>query len=773
MLKFAVADVKILDSFMVPAHANRESRRRIAHRHHFAYTPRPGYLYVRSRMISSRCNDNFDEFPAEEIEKGYRTFIGKPVFVNHHNEDHRRMRGVIIDAALHRDKLPTGAPDTWVEGLMEVDALRFPRLASAIVKGDIDRTSMGCDVDYSVCSVCDNKATNPAEYCKHIPRMKGQRIYRADPKTGKKEGILVREICYGLRFFENSLLVEEPADPTAFFTGVDTSGLQMAASKTAMRDQATCPHDGSWNLHGQCTQCGWSAATEDDEECDHPLCKGRGFPDGWHTKGEHVDPEDHDPHSDFWHYKPKGQGPYDPCTEPGCQGKPPHDNLEHITQEHGNPDMEHLRSQVEDAFGGQDHGWLLDQQHTGPTKWSSLQVMASEFTAAGVPFDDRRRQQLIEEAKQHVREVSMQAQVMGHEPQASNVGGAISVSCKHCPEDTSIAHTAQGFAIDGTIHSKPCEFNPRSPAFVNQPHPAGEKVPSQGFGPSNWLMQSLNSMTRHFATLDKMAEDFSIPVDPDELRAYRDAGEMRSQMHEHGQKREVNLADPIDLKSHMLEAHDLYPEDMWRNSHEQDHEALDEGSDDDRPLRPHELRALHEHDHHHSPGDYPGIIVGDSHFHSATRTAAGGSNDAMVTCDQGHEHWGAGGAAGLLLRHRGHDGQTRYLLQKRGPKVDSPNTYSIPGGALAPGETPVKGAIRECQEEMGALPNFRVRDSHLNDHGGWAYTTVIADVDHRFDPPGAQDEHAGAGWYTPQEIDGLKLHPGFEASWGDIKGRGN
>src|SRR5690606_39531805 len=103
-----------------------------AHRHDFKYDPRPGYLYVRSRAISSRTNDNYDHFPAEEIKKAYKTFIGKPVFVNHHNDNHRRARGVIGDAALPEDRHPDGSPDTWVEVLMEVDAVRFPKLAQAI-----------------------------------------------------------------------------------------------------------------------------------------------------------------------------------------------------------------------------------------------------------------------------------------------------------------------------------------------------------------------------------------------------------------------------------------------------------------------------------------------------------------------------------------------------------------------------------------------------------------------------------------------------------------
>ena len=239
------ASFNVTSSVLVPLDATATqglSMVKQSHRVTFDYEVRPGFLYVRSRAISSRCNDNFDEFPAEEIKKGYKTFVGKPVFVNHNNENHRRARGVIIDAVLHEDTNPDGSPDTWAEVLMEVDAVNFPKLADAIQKGHIDRTSMGTDVAYSICSACGNKATSPAEYCVHIPRQKGSRLYKADPKTGSKEGILIREICYGLSFFENSLLVEEPADPTAFFLGVDDRGLNKAAGKTAVSFDPLCDY---------------------------------------------------------------------------------------------------------------------------------------------------------------------------------------------------------------------------------------------------------------------------------------------------------------------------------------------------------------------------------------------------------------------------------------------------------------------------------------------------------------------------------------------------
>lgn len=207
-----------------------------AHRADFNYDPRPGYLYVRSRAISSRINDNYDGFPAGEIKKAYRTFIGKPVFVNHHNENHRRARGVIKDAVLHEDVTPSGDKDTWVEVLMEIDAVKFPKLAQAILAGHIERTSMGCDVEYSVCTACGNKASTPLQYCAHIPKQKGMKLTRTTA-SGKKQDVLIAEQCYGLTFFENSLLVEDPADPTAFFLGVDDRGLAMTGSTSGSYGQ--------------------------------------------------------------------------------------------------------------------------------------------------------------------------------------------------------------------------------------------------------------------------------------------------------------------------------------------------------------------------------------------------------------------------------------------------------------------------------------------------------------------------------------------------------
>lgn len=306
MLKFAVAQV-------LSAHTGRDGLSRTAHRADFSHHEvRPGYLYVRNRAISSRTNDNHDTFPAEELEKAWKTFIGRPVFVNHSNDNHRRARGVVIDAALHTDTAPDGSPDTWIEVLMEIDGVRFPKLAKAILAGEIDKTSMGTDVDESECSACGNKATNPAMYCKHIPGQKGLKFQKRSA-NGDIQNVLIHEICRGLRFFENSLLVEAPADPTANLLGVDATGLNTTAAKTAhtmddgARLDALADHMGSHHLVGP-------EALERWRNTNGPMNL-----DFHHKQHHHSGSfnEDYGDHPDLWHQ----HDPDDHVAWPGIENE--------------------------------------------------------------------------------------------------------------------------------------------------------------------------------------------------------------------------------------------------------------------------------------------------------------------------------------------------------------------------------------------------------------------------------------------------------------------
>ena len=230
------------------------------------YRTGDGYIYVKVRAISSRVNKNFDGWPVNELagmdendfkqvvssldkeglskeatlpdrltftkdsanlkskgDYGFRTFVGRPVFIDHNNSDPQRARGVVVDSMLHiepahkiaSDSYWGSAPDnhkpeTWIELLLEVDGKSFPKLAKALVAGKVNAVSMGCNVEYTLCSICNHKAATVDEYCDHV-RKKGTTF-----KTGRVDKVAYED-CYNVNFFEISA-VFDPADVTALFT---------------------------------------------------------------------------------------------------------------------------------------------------------------------------------------------------------------------------------------------------------------------------------------------------------------------------------------------------------------------------------------------------------------------------------------------------------------------------------------------------------------------------------------------------------------------------
>jgi hypothetical protein len=114
------------------------------------FQPQPGKLYTRVRAISARVNRNYDGFPSGELKKAYKTFINRPVFVNHSNSDHTRSRGIILDSEYHEN-----GDDKYIELFIEIDAQAFPKLAKEIVDGNIDSVSMGCFVPGTLVTLAD------------------------------------------------------------------------------------------------------------------------------------------------------------------------------------------------------------------------------------------------------------------------------------------------------------------------------------------------------------------------------------------------------------------------------------------------------------------------------------------------------------------------------------------------------------------------------------------------------------------------------------------
>ena len=180
-----------------------------------------GFVYSVVRAISARVNQNFDGWPSEELKKSYKTFLGKPVFVNHANDDPTLARGRVV-AARYID----AGNDKYIEVIQETDGERFPKLAKVLIGGDLDSVSMGVEAKLTICSYCQNKAVNEEDFCDHVLHHKGEYLPRT-AANGETEQVLVYESCRDLHFFELSY-VFDPADETAVVSKVLTANKKRA-----------------------------------------------------------------------------------------------------------------------------------------------------------------------------------------------------------------------------------------------------------------------------------------------------------------------------------------------------------------------------------------------------------------------------------------------------------------------------------------------------------------------------------------------------------------
>ena len=149
-----------------------------------------------------------------------------------------------------------------------------------------------------------------------------------------------------------------------------------------------------------------------------------------------------------------------------------------------------------------------------------------------------------------------------------------------------------------------------------------------------------------------------------------------------------------------------------------------------------------------------------------------GDGDGWVVSDSGAAYWGRHGAAGLLLRAPRPDGSAAVLLQHRAPWSHQGGTWGLPGGARDSHETAEQAAVREAHEEAG-LPADRltVRTTVVTATASgshWTYTTVIADAPELLETV-PNRESAELRWVAEDEVAALPLHPGFAASWAELR----
>jgi 8-oxo-dGTP diphosphatase len=137
------------------------------------------------------------------------------------------------------------------------------------------------------------------------------------------------------------------------------------------------------------------------------------------------------------------------------------------------------------------------------------------------------------------------------------------------------------------------------------------------------------------------------------------------------------------------------------------------------------------------------------------------SGDGWTICAAGHRHWGLFGAAGLLIIDGG-----KVILQHRAPWTHEGDSWGIPGGARNSEEDAVQAALREAREEANLdAADVSPIGLYVDDHDGWAYTTVVAHPLRELSPVAANAESVTVQWHDIAEVSTLPLHTGFAAAW--------
>lgn len=159
-------------------------------------------------------NNNFDAWERKLLLACFRTFVGGENYVEH-IQIPELSKGKIIDAAA-RDI----GDSIYVDILVATDRKHAP-LIKAITSGQLKTLSMGCQVEFTICTKCGNVAYDETQLCNHIRYFKGNEFVDA---LGQKRRIAelcghIQEEPGSVEFIEASW-VANPAFPGAVLRNI-------------------------------------------------------------------------------------------------------------------------------------------------------------------------------------------------------------------------------------------------------------------------------------------------------------------------------------------------------------------------------------------------------------------------------------------------------------------------------------------------------------------------------------------------------------------------
>lgn len=128
-------------------------------------------------------NNNNDAWERTLLLACFKTFIGGENYVEH-IQIPEMSKGKILDAAARNI-----GESVYVDILVATDRKHQP-LIRAITSGELGTLSMGCSVDFTICTKCGNVAEDETHLCPHIRYFKGSEFV---DEMGKKRKIA--ELC--------------------------------------------------------------------------------------------------------------------------------------------------------------------------------------------------------------------------------------------------------------------------------------------------------------------------------------------------------------------------------------------------------------------------------------------------------------------------------------------------------------------------------------------------------------------------------------------------